>query len=168
MYQAPSKSVACGGVLEWGITPHPDKDFQCSPSYAGSRSWIEERQIQVIICLSVCVYVWVVNRGCFVYYFQRRSTESLGISLALAGSHRWRRADVVLCFTTQTDIVMMSHSVFYFYTLICGTAMKQSQLSTFVIASIVAFQTQTVMYYSRRFRLFSGALRRCTAPPAWF
>lgn len=80
MYQAPSKSEPCGGVLEWGITPHPDKDFQCSPCYAGSRSWIEELQNQVIICLSVCVYVWVVNRGCFVYYLQRRSPESVGIS----------------------------------------------------------------------------------------
>lgn len=60
---------------------------------------------------------------------------------------------------------MMSHLVFYFYSLIRGTAMKRSQLSTFVIAPIVGFQTQTVMYYSRRFRLFSEALRRGTAPP---
>lgn len=61
----------------------------------------------MIICLSLCVYVWVVDRGYHVYYLQRHSLE-LELSLALAGSHRWRCVCVVLSFMRQTDIIKIS------------------------------------------------------------
>lgn len=55
---------------------------------------------------------WSIGDIVFIIYKDVPPESEL--SLALAGSHRWRRVCVVLSFTRQTDIIKMSHSVFTF------------------------------------------------------